>query len=192
MGAWIAGSICSSIVATENFYTIDRLLATSPNVAFSHAVQQLGQPQARDLLRYLSSELNRLYFQMWNVAQLVLGAAVLWLIAGSPKRDPASMDRRAGPFGPAARAVVAMLATVALMLVYLTPAIVSLGRELDFVPRNPEPPGMQRFWILHAAYTSLEMLKLAAGLLVAFWLARSGEVRPKGDAMTRSHSVRSA
>src|SRR5262249_29184334 len=120
-GAWIAGSICSSVVATENFYTIDRLLATSPNVAFSHAVQQLGQPQARDLLRYLSSELSRLYFQMWNVAQLVLGAAVLWLIAGSPKRDPASMDRRAGPFGPAARAVVAMLATVALMLVYLTP-----------------------------------------------------------------------
>ena len=27
MGAWLAGSICTSVVATENFYTIDRLLA---------------------------------------------------------------------------------------------------------------------------------------------------------------------
>jgi hypothetical protein len=66
-----------------------------------------------------------------------------------------------------------MLATVVLMLVYLTPAIVSLGRELDFVPRDPAPPGMSRFWVLHAAYTSLEMIKLLVGILVAFWIARS-------------------
>ena len=66
-----------------------------------------------------------------------------------------------------------MLAIVVLMLVYLTPAIVSLGRELDFVPRDPAPPGMSRFWVLHAAYTSLEMIKLLVGILVAFWIARS-------------------
>ena len=65
-----------------------------------------------------------------------------------------------------------MLAIVVLMLVYLTPAIVSLGRELDFVPRDPAPPGMSRFWVLHAAYTSMEMLKLALGLLVAGLIAR--------------------
>jgi hypothetical protein len=180
MGAWLAGSICSSVVATENFYTIDRLLASSRNTAFTHTVQQLGQPQARDLLRYLSSELNRLYFQMWNWSQLALGALALWLIAGSTRQDPA------GPSGAAAKVVVSMLATVALMLVYLTPAIVSLGRELDFVPRTPEPPGMQRFWILHAAYTTLEMLKLAACFLVAFWIVRSGENRPVVTGFSRA------
>src|SRR5262245_57135663 len=170
MGAWIAGSICSSIVATENFYTIDRLLASSPNAAFAHAVQQLGQPQARDLLRYLSSELNRLYFQAWNVAQLVLGALVLWLIASSP--DPSETQdarRRRALWG-----VAAMLGVVVLMLVYLTPQIVSLGRSLEFVPRDPVPPGMQKFWMLHAAYTSLEMLKLLAGIVVAWWIVKSG------------------
>src|SRR5436309_1951272 len=31
MGAWLAGTICVSVVATENFYTIDRLLAERPN-----------------------------------------------------------------------------------------------------------------------------------------------------------------
>ena len=180
MGAWIAGTVCMSVVATENFYTIDRLLAGSSNAAFSAAVHQLGQPLARDLLRYLSSELNRLYFQLWNVAQLAIGAVVLWLLARSRKRDPASAHRaedaadvrELGSVGHAAWGVVAMLASVVLMLVWLTPAIVSLGRSLDFVPRDPPPPGMQRFWILHAAYTSLEMLKLVAGIVVTVWITR--------------------
>jgi hypothetical protein len=154
MGAWLMGTICMSIVATENFYTIDRLLAARANPAFASAVDRLGSPAGRDLLRYLSSELNRLYFQMWNVAQLVLGAFALWLVAGRARRG-----------------VMAMLAIVVLMLAYLTPAIVSLGRSLDFVPRDPSPPGMQRFWILHAAYTSLEMIKLFVGVLVAYWIA---------------------
>ena len=158
LGAWVMGSVCMSIVATQNFYTVDRLLA-APHTALTATLQKLGQPAARDLLRYLSSELNRLYFQMWNVAQLVLGAAAWWLVR--PRKDAAG------------KGILAMLAIALLMLVYLTPAIVSLGRELDFVPRDPAPPGMSRFWVLHAAYTSLEMLKLVAGLVVAWLLARN-------------------
>jgi hypothetical protein len=172
MGAWVMGSICMSMVATQNFYTVDRLLAEQSSAAFTAMVQKLGQPATRELLRYLSSELNRLYFQMWNVAQVVLGVGTLWLVAGSDGQDPAR-PRSAGLFGTAvAKGILAMLAIVLLMLVYLTPAIVSLGRELDFVPREPAPPGMSRFWVLHAAYTSLEMLKLALGLLVAGLIAR--------------------
>ena len=166
IGAWLMGTICMSTVASENFYSIDRLLAGSPNAAFTSIVQKLGHPASRDFLRYLSSELNRLYFQMWNVAQVALGVLILWLTAGSPKQDPAYA--RMTRWG-----VIAMLASVILMLVYLTPAIVSLGRELDFVPRDPAPPGMSRFWMLHAAYTSLEMLKLVVGLVVAVRIAKT-------------------
>lgn len=165
IGAWLAGTVCMSMVATENFYTIDRLLTDSQNAAFTSTVQRLGQPLARDFLRYLSSELNRLYFQMWNVAQMVLGITALWLIARSDKGDRASLQ-------PATRGVIVMLGIVVLMLVYLTPAIVSLGRSLDFVARDPAPPGMRRFWILHAAYTSLEMIKLLVGAFVAVKLVR--------------------
>jgi hypothetical protein len=159
LGAWIAGSICMSVVATENFYTIDRLLAAPANPAFAAAVDRLGGVEAREFLRYLSSELNRLYFQLWNGAQLVIGAFVLWAIAGSTKS--------------VRRGVVVMLAIVVLMLVYLTPSIVTLGRSLDFVPRDPAPPGMSRFWILHAAYTSLEMIKLVIAIIVAVALTKS-------------------
>jgi hypothetical protein len=174
MGAWLMGTVCTSVVATENFYTIDRLLAGSPNSSFTSAVHQLGQPQARDLLRYLSSELNRLYFRIWNVAQLALGVLVLWLVAGSTREDAARAR-------VATRAVIAMLAMTVAMLVWLTPEIVSLGRRLDFVLRDPAPPGMQRFWVLHAAYTSLEMLKLIVGLLTTWWIAKRPDV---GDALS--------
>ena len=179
MGAWMAGSICTSVVATENFYTIDRLLAARASPAFAAVVDRLGAAETRDLLRYLSSELNRLYFQVWNAAQIVLGGLVLWLIAGSTKQERAygdraptsSQTRRAGPYRPV-WGVVSMLAIVMSMLVYLTPAIVTLGRSLDFVARDPAPPGMSRFWVLHAAYTSLEMLKLLIGAVVTMWIAK--------------------
>jgi hypothetical protein len=71
-----------------------------------------------------------------------------------------------------------MLAIVVLMLVWLTPSIVSLGRSLDFVPRDPSPPGMQRFWILHAAYTTLEMIKLLVGIVVTVWIIRIAAPAP--------------
>src|SRR5215510_113783 len=116
LGAWLMGTICTSIVATENFYTIDRLLAARANPAFASAVDRLGSAEARDVLRYLSSELNRLYFQLWNGAQVVIGAFVLWATAGSAKSVK--------------RGVIVMLAIVAAMLVYLMPSIVTLGRSL--------------------------------------------------------------
>jgi hypothetical protein len=166
MGAWIAGSIAMSIVATQNFFTIDRLLAESPNAAFKDAVQRLGQPPARDLLRYLSSELNRLYFEYWNFAQGLVGAIVLLLVVESPRRVR---------FG-----VMAMLGIVLVMGVMMV-QIVWLGRTLDFVPREPPPPGMQRFWMLHTAYTSLEMIKLLVGIVVTFWIARDSSGTAKVD-----------
>ena len=179
MGAWLMGTICMSIVATENFYTIDRLLADRANPAFASAVDRLGSPTGRDLLRYLSSELNRLYFQIWNITQLALGGLALWLVARARTQSPQRTQRQdfsaafaAFAFKRVALGVISMLAIVVLMLVYLTPAIVSLGRSLDFVPRDPAPPGMGRFWILHAAYTTLEMIKLLLGAVVIFWLVK--------------------
>ena len=165
MGVWVAGSAMTAIVATENFYTIDRLLAGSPSGAFHDSVSRLGEPQARDLLRYLSSELNRLYFQLWNGAQMLIGVLALWLIAGRPSARRVRIG------------ILGMLAVVVLMLAYLTPQIVAVGRGLDFVPRDPAPPELGRFWILHGVYTSLEMIKLATGMLVAFWIEPDAPAR---------------
>jgi hypothetical protein len=158
MGMWIAGSLAMLVVATQNFRTVDRLLAASTNATFSSQVKTIGQPAARELLRYLSSELNRLYFQIWNVTQVVLGLIALWLTWRS------AATARWG--------VVAMLVVVAVMTVWLQPEITAVGRSLDFVPREPPPPALGRFWVLHGVYTALELGKLVVGIVVTFLMGR--------------------
>jgi hypothetical protein len=70
-----------------------------------------------------------------------------------------------------------MLAISLLMLVWLTPQVTAVGRSLDFVPREPPPPSLRRFWILHGLYTSLELVKLLLGAVAAVWIGRAGGIR---------------
>jgi hypothetical protein len=160
MAALLAGTVFIAIVATQNFYTIDRLLAAQPNPAFGTAVNKLGVPEARELMRYLSSELNRLYFQYWNLAQLPIGIFVLWMIVRLPDSQRAKWY------------VVAMLGIVLVLTVVITPRMLYVGRELDFVPRDPQPPGLRTFGLLHAAYTVMDAIEMILGIIVTVWLMR--------------------
>ena len=168
MGAWLAGNVMVAVVAAENFYTVDRLLARSTNRVFASEVARVGRPETRDLLRYLSSELNRRYFQLWNATEVAIGLLVLWLIA----QGPSAARARWGVLG--------MVGLVALTIVWLTPEIVSAGRSLDFAPRTPAPPALQRFWMLHGVYTLLEGCKLVVGIIVSVWIARSTPTHQAG------------
>src|SRR5688500_6671337 len=161
LGVWLAGTILVSVMAAQNFYTIDRLLAESPNPTFMSLVERIGRSEARDLLRYLSSELNRLYFRLWNVTQFVIRALVFWLLAANRSLAKARWG------------VVAMLAVVVFMIVWLTPEIISLGRGLDFVPRDPAPPSLARFGMFPGVYLLLETVKLAIGVVVVYWMTRT-------------------
>ena len=163
MAALLAGTLFIAIVATQNFYTIDRLLASQPNPAFGATVNKLGVPEARELLRYLSSELNRLYFQYWNLAQLPIGIFVLWMIVRLPNS------------GRIRWYVVAMLGIVLVLTVVITPRMLYVGRELDFVPRDPQPPRLRTFGLLHAAYTLMDGIYLILGIMVTVWLMRGRE-----------------
>jgi hypothetical protein len=163
MALWLMGTVSVAIVATQNFYTIDRLLDAQPNPAFSAAVNKLGAPEARELLRYLSSELNRLYFQYWNLAQLAIGIFVLWMIVRLPDSRRAKWE------------VVAMLGIVLFLTIVITPQMLYLGRELDFIPRDPPPPRLRTFGLLHAAYTLLDGIELILGILVTVWLMKGRE-----------------
>jgi len=159
VGAWVMGTIAVATVAAENFYTIDRLLAARSNPAFAQLVDRLGAAEARELLRYLSSELNRLYFQIWDYTQLAIGVAVVLLL-----RNTAPARARYG--------AAAMLA-IAVVLHLMTPMIVRVGRSLDFVPRDPQPQAMQLFWILHGGYTTLSLIQLVVGAAVTVAIVRA-------------------
>ena len=115
LGAWVMGTVCVSVVAMQDFYTVDRLLASSNNEAFVGMVDEAGHQDSRAFLRYLASELNRLFFQLWNVAQLGIGGATLWLLWTVPRAK-----RLRG-------LVMAMLAIVAFLTMWVTPEIIVIG-----------------------------------------------------------------
>ena len=160
IGVWLMGTVSVIVVAAQDFYTVDRLLANPGNETFARMVEQIGPADSREFLRHLSSELNRLFFQIWNFSQFAIGGAALWLVLGIPQ-------------APRLRwTILGMLAVVLLLTVWVTPQILTVGRSLDFVPREPPPPAMSRFGILHATYTILELLKFSAGILVGVWILR--------------------
>jgi hypothetical protein len=110
------------------------------------------------VLRHLVGEINRWMFRSWALAQLALGAVVLaaaWRMPGWPRR-------LAG----------AALLLVVLQLAFLTPAIASAGRSIDFAPR-PLPPDVGRlFGMLHAAYVGADFAKAILVALAAWIVAR--------------------
>lgn len=140
--------------ATRSFRTTDEVLK-SPPPPFKDDVNSMKPEQTREVLRYLASEINRTYFRAYGWGQLVLGTILVFLMAWKTPRDA---------FNPAIAAV--MLFIVIILTLGVMPQIISLGRSIDFVPRDPRPPGYQRFWKLHAAFTGLDGAKLLGGVIL--------------------------
>src|SRR5262249_13753632 len=158
MAVWLTGTVAMAIVATENFYRIDHIIGAQSNPVFASYIEKLGRDAIHDVMYYYSSELNRLYFQFWNVIQLVVGVLTLWLVVKVPGSRRAKWE------------VVAMLGIALFLTILITPRIVSVGRSLDFVPRVPPPDGLRTFGLLHATYTVLDGIQLILGVLVTLSL----------------------
>jgi hypothetical protein len=163
MGVWLAGTIAMAVVATENFFTIDRLLDARANPGFAAAIDKFGHDSIRELLRYLSSELNRLYFQLWNLVQLAVGILALWLVVKLPGANKLKW------------LIVGMLAIVLFLTTFITPFILSVGRSIDFVPRDPPPDSLRTFGLLHATYTVFDGIMLIIGVMATISLVKLKE-----------------
>jgi len=135
----------------------------SPKAQFSEATKSLGEGQARVVLRYLASEINRTFFWWYGGVQILLGLILFLLLWRQVPRDAIAVG-----------VVCGMLAVALVLTLVVTPWIISLGRSIDFVPRTPPPPVMPRFWTLHGAYTGLDGVKFLAclGLLIRWIVAR--------------------
>ena len=166
MAAWLMGAVLMAIVATQNFYTIYRLMADPAHPVFAADIEKLGHDATFDLLYYFSSELNRLYFQYWNLAQLPIGILALWLVLKIPGSDNAKKQ------------IVAMLGIVLFLTVLITPRMLSVGRAIDFVPRDPPPDGLRTFGLLHATYSVFDGIELILGIIVTVWLTKSEDQLP--------------
>ena len=137
-------------VATENFRLVDALLKhPSPGAALM--IQKLGPAGARLLMRYQASEMNRAGFATWEIAQIFLGIFFFFFLLFGTREKKGFLIASLVP-----------LAFVVVQRFWLTPEITSLGRTLDFAPQASR----DQFWLLHGAYTLLELIKWVA--LAAF------------------------
>jgi hypothetical protein len=161
LGAWLAGGLFMDMVATQNFRSVDRLLA-KPVPPAAQQLDKLGSDDARLLLRHQVSEQNRWYFETWGFAEIVLGVLILLiLVFGSTENNFSLL------------LALLMLLVAIVQRSTLTPQIVVLGRIIDWIPIDQPSPERSRFWMLHKAFVSLELVNWAMGfLLTARLLAR--------------------
>lgn len=162
-------------VATQNFRSVDRLLA-QPAAPAGEQIEKMGQQVARTLLRHQVSEQNRWYFEMWGLAEIGLGGALLMvLLFGSSETN-------------------AMLVLPVLMLLIavaqrfaLTPQMVVIGRVIDWVPASEASSDRSRFWLLHNAFVGLDLVNWALGIYLTskllFRRKKSGD--PDEEALER-------
>ena len=162
LGAWLAGTLFMWFAATRSFRTVDRVLKAS-RPEFELAVLPLGRDRTRTVLRYLASEINRTYFRLYGWVQVLLGVMLILLLARQVPRDTVAVVL-----------VGVMLGLVLILTLVIQPQIVALGRSIDFVPRDPAPPAMPRFWMLHGMFTGLDGVKWLSGLaLLVRWILRA-------------------
>jgi hypothetical protein len=165
-GCLILGSLFMIFVATQNFQTVDRVLASPPREA-AHMFQTLGPNNSRLLLRYLAGEENRLFFVTWELSQIALGIALTAILL---------FAIRSGLLAGMAGGMV----IIALFQHFrVTPEMISLGRLVDF-GAGAGSVAYNQFWRLHGLYGVLEVVKLMLVMVVAAFLLFG---RRKGGAL---------
>ena len=158
LGVWLGSSILLLWVVGSSFPGVERAVVENNRLTAAAGFAP-GQDAAKkvSVAWVVAGELNRQYFSGWNVGQLAL--AVCALVFAS----------RSGPRGALLGLCGAGLIVLALTF-WLAPEITTLGRSLDFVPREPPPAALESFNRLHGIYTALELVKVTL-IALATWLS---------------------
>ena len=151
-GLWLAGGLFMAWVATQNFREVDRLLSRD-NPEATLRVKPFG-PQARMLMRYQASEMNRWLFESWEYIQLAFGTIFFLVILLGSRENKLVLG-----------GVLLTLLLVLVQRVLLTPELIAIGRLIDFVP-DAASPDRQKFWVVHTAYSGVEVAKWLLLLLL--------------------------
>lgn len=159
LGIWLGGSIILGSVVAYNFSGFDDLFDRNPKLQERAGFASDDTDAKKTSLLWVhSSELNRVFFEVWNRTQLVLGILAVLLAAwGRVGRLPLAL-------------LVAATTLVGLIHLVLEPQIVDLGRQLDFLPRDPPPPMLAGFQHYHGIYFATESLRFGLVIVAAFAL----------------------
>jgi hypothetical protein len=161
LGAWMMSTLCMWFAATKSFATVERVMKGG-QPQFLEITKPLGEASTRMVIRHMASEINRTLFRGYGVLQIGFGVLLFLIVLRQTPRHALDIS------------LVAIMLTLSVILtLVITPMVTSVGRSIDFLPRNPPPPIMPRFWMLHGAFTSLDGVKLLAGIgLLSRWIFR--------------------
>jgi hypothetical protein len=174
LGAWLGASILTDVAVTQNFQTVDRFLAAPGDPGTSDQIHQIGRPVMRSILRRNAAEENNWIFLNWERVELALagGLFLLFLFADRPHK------------------LALGITGLMLWIVFgehflLTPRITALGRIIDYLP--PTDPDYKTFWIFHALYSGLDILKMLAGFVLGVRL--TVRRRPDREQFAREYAA---
>ena len=165
LGAWSCGTVFMWQTAIQNF-SVAEAVASSDHEGLEAAVGGVAPDSLREVVRHQASEVNRLFFTGWAWVQLGL-AALSFALAWVSRSGRALLVL-----------VGAMLLITLGLAVYVVPETVRLGRMMDFAADGSQPQVEGMFWTLHHAYTSVDMLKFAMGLVAAVIAYRRDAASP--------------
>lgn len=168
LGIWLGASILLLFIVGSSFPGVERAVVENERLA-ERAGFGPGDPARKktSVAWVVAGELNRQYFSSWNAGQLIL--AVLALVLASRLKQRRALAGLCG-----AGLIVLVLAF------WLAPELTSLGRSLDFVPREPPPPALETFNSLHGIYTALELAKMVL-IVLAVWFSFSSLKTPGSE-----------
>ena len=169
LGGWLFATLFMMGVAIGNFKVLKPEALPKTEVVYA-AIPIEDRPLA---LKYAANELNRVYFKIYNRVQLGL-AALAALLCFSLARP--------GWSGRAVRWVLLLCLALCLAFeLYFIPTIIELGREIELMPRDPMPPEVKRFFMIHGINNVLELLKAALLLGASVGLIlESRRIEPHG------------
>lgn len=176
----MGGALLMAWIAAEGFSSVDRVLAR-PHSTATLQFKALGRADARLLLRYQVAEQNRWYLEKWESVQIAMGALFLFFVLFATEENKVVLFL-----------IFSMIASVVVQRVLLTPAVISLGRMIDFLP--PDAPSRVRtqFSVLHGFYWGVELVKWVLGLALAARLIshrsrRSGNARQEFNLVDKAN-----
>jgi hypothetical protein len=143
------------VTAIGNFHAVDRFLA-DPGIPSAEMIHDLGHDKTRRLLRRTAGEANTWLFEQWEWVQLGLGLALL-LVLLFGNRPPKLL----------LGICLLMMMIVIAQRFFLSPVIASLGRVVDFLPPDPDIADKKKFWAYHGIYSTIELVKIGLGIVIA-------------------------
>jgi len=155
LGGWILGILIFGFVISQNVANVDRIMNNPPG-PFAKDIEDLGQDITRLMMRYQASELTRFLLEVWGVAQIGIGLAVLSSALFTAHRSKFIIY-----------ASGAMILIAVFQVGYVVPSMAAISRSFDFLPPAAAPKERDIYASYHVMYSTAEALKLILAFLLS-------------------------